>query len=362
MKEKMSRRTALASGAAGLFATSCGIPSTQQRTVQTSVRASTRSAELSDVWGEEFLTQWSPDPVAAQRELKAGPMPVRLSCTSHHILYRRMKDIDAHIKELKALGYTAAESSDEWYQATDAEIAELNAALKANDFVYYTIHVFLNDIDPDPARKEANYKRRIRSIETAARLGLKFVVSHTGGKNPRAANSPHKDNWTKAVWDESVAAMKRLINDTAGIPVDLAVEALNPTNINNPLAHIRLKEDVGSDRIKVALDPQNMTSPRNFYRSTELINQCFDLLGEDICYAHQKDIRWENDMLPRMSWVIAGEGGIDYRTYLTRLSQMKHERVLMLEFMQSVNDYVTVQKNLRTIAKEVGVTIPGEQA
>ncbi|MFC1489892.1 sugar phosphate isomerase/epimerase family protein [Candidatus Latescibacterota bacterium] len=354
MTEKISRRTALAASAVaagGLMASSCA-----QTTPETSPQA-----ELSNVYGEDYLTQWSPGP-DADRVVTAGSTPVRLSCTSYHLEYGRLGDIDAHINELKALGYTAAESSDEWYQATDSQIRELNDALKAHDFMYYTIHVFCNDIDPDPVRKEANYKRRIRSIETAARLGLKYVVSHTGGKNPRAANSPHKDNWTKAVWDESVEAMKRLISSTEGYPVDLAVEALNPTNINNPMAHVRLKEDVGSDRLKVCLDPQNMTGPRNYYRSTELINQCFDLLGEDICYAHCKDIKWENSMLPSMSWVILGEGEIDYHTYLKRLSQMDHERAFMLEFMSGREDYAIVQKNLRAVAKEVGVNILGEQS
>ena len=361
MAKKFSRRTALSSGAAltgGLIASSC----TETQPVQNSTPpASPVKAELPNVWGDDFLTQWSPG-TDAQRFVTAGPTPVRLSCTAHRLRYNRMGDIDAHIKELKALGYTAAESGDEWHQATDSQITELNDALKANDFQYYTIHVFCNDIHPDPAKKEENYRRRVRSIEAAARLGLKYVVSHTGGKSPKAANYPHKDNWTKAVWDESVEAMKRLINDTAGYPVDLAVEALNPTNINNPLAHVRLKEEVGSDRIKVCLDPQNMLSPRNFYRNTELINRCFDLLGEDICYAHCKDVRWDDTMLPSMSWDVLGEGGVDYATYLKRLSQLEYERPFMLEFMRNVEDYVTVQKNLRAVAKDVGVNILGEQA
>jgi sugar phosphate isomerase/epimerase len=357
MSKKMSRRSALAAGASvtgGIVASSCA-----QSPSDTA--SSTPKAELSDVYGEEYLTQWGPGP-DADRVTTAGSTPVRLSCNMHGLQYSRMGDIDAHIKEIKALGYTAAESRDDWYQVTDSQIRELNDALKANDFLYYTIHVFCNDIHPDPAKKEENFKRRVRSIETAARLGLKFVVSHTGGKSTRAANSPHKDNWTKAVWDESVEAMKRLVKATEGYPVDLAVEALNPTNINNPMAHVRLKEEVGSDRIKVCLDPQNMISPRNFYRSTELINRCFDLIGEDVCYAHCKDIKWENSMLPMMNWVILGEGEIDYATYLKRLSQLDHERAFMLEFMRSKEAYIDVQKNLRAVAKEVGVNILGEQS
>ncbi len=98
MTEKISRRTALSSGAAftgGLIASSCAKTPPENNSTPA---ASPAKAELSDVWGEDFLTQWSPGP-DSQREVITGSTPVRLSCTSYRLRYERMSDIDAHIKE-----------------------------------------------------------------------------------------------------------------------------------------------------------------------------------------------------------------------------------------------------------------------
>ena len=38
-----------------------------------------------------------------------------------------------------------------------------------------------------------------------------------------------------------------------------------------------VKEDVGDDRVKVTLDAANMLHAGTVFRTTELINECFDL-------------------------------------------------------------------------------------
>ena len=56
-----------------------------------------------------------------------------------------------------------------------------------------------------------------------------------------------------------------------------------------PLAHKRLIDDVGDPRLGVELDPANIISPDNYYYTTELIDECFDLLGESIPTCHAQD-------------------------------------------------------------------------
>ena len=119
---------------------------------------------------------------------------------------------------------------------------------------------------------------------------------------------------------------------------------------------MKLKEDVGDPRIKVTLDPQNMLNLNTYYRTTELVNECFDLLGEDICYAHCKDVRIEETMLPAFKWVLVGTGTMDYETYLTRLSRLKYTRALLLEFLPK-EKFPEAKKYVEETAKKVGVTI-----
>ena len=150
--------------------------------------------------------------------------------------------------------------------------------------------------------------------------------------------------------------MKEIMKATAGSKVNLGIEALNPTNINNPQAHVRLKEDVGDDRIKVTFDPQNMMHPGVYYRMTELLHESFELLGEDIVYAHLKDLRWMPRMEPQFEWVVAGEGGQDFETYLLLLSNMNYTRPGLLEFL-SRDQYPAAKQHIEETAARVGVNI-----
>ena len=78
----------------------------------------------------------------------------------------------------------------------------------------------------------------------------------------------------------------------------------------------------------------------------------FDLLGEDVCYAHCKDVLWEPEMLPSFSWVVAGTGGMDFEQYLVRLSRMKSTRPFFLEFLPEDKVSRSKENILRRLRKK----------
>lgn len=316
------------------------------------------AVQLAPTWGADFLAPFSP-PDTVKRDLTPGNTPIRLSCSAHCLHYTQGMDIPARVKEIRAAGYTAAEANDQWKLATDSEIKTLKDALKTHDLMFYTLHRCINNIHPDMTERRKINKQVAEMVEAADRLGLSFVVSHTGSC-AESPTSPHRDNWTEATWKASVAALKQILKDTSGSKVSLAIEALNPCNINTPQAHIKLREDVGDPRIKVTLDPQNMMNMTTYYRSTEVINTCFELIGEDVCYAHCKDVRLKPDMLPAFEWVVVGTGTMDYEQYLARLSRLKHTRALFLEFLPA-DKYPEAKKYVLATAAKVGVKIYGEK-
>jgi sugar phosphate isomerase/epimerase len=303
---------------------------------------------------ENFLTPWSP-PEELKRDLTPGQSPIRLSCSSYTLYYTKGMDILGCVKKIREKGYTACEGGHEWKDASDSDIRETHDVLKEYDVLFYGLHMAVNNIHPDLSVRRKNQKQVAEMIEAAERIGLPFVVSHTGSCSEETT-ATHRDNWTMKTWKESVEAIKQILKDTEGSKVNIGIEAVNATNINNPRAHVRFKEDVGDPRIKVTLDPTNMMNPNVYYRSTELINECFDLIGEDIMYAHAKDVYWTPQMLPTFTWVIPGIGTMDYETYLTRLSRLKYPRPLLLEFLKE-EEYPQAKKFIEDIAKRIGVTI-----
>ena len=344
MHDHITRRKVLAAGAssAGFF---LGLQPAQSQ-----------AEPLSDVWGEDFMMQWSP-PEHIERDLTPGTSHIRLSCSGYRLTKTDTTSYVDQIKAIRNAGYTAAEAgSRAWdYKITDSGIRELKAALKEHDVQFYTLHTWVNIIDPDSSKRRSNQRHVAMAVEAADRLGMKFILTHTGGRNPEGKDRPHKDNWTRETWKMSVDATKQILKDTSGSSVNLAFEAVNSCNNNTPKSHVRLKEDVGDDRVKVTLDPANMLHAGTFYRTTELINECFDLLGEDIMYAHAKDKVW-TAMMPSIESATIGEGTMDYAQYLARLSRMNYPRAMLIEHLPK-EKYPPSKKLLEDTAAKIGVTI-----
>ncbi|MFC1539236.1 sugar phosphate isomerase/epimerase family protein [Candidatus Latescibacterota bacterium] len=345
MQNKMTRRKSLTAGvvSAGTLISSSNLTNAQYN--------SNKKTTLS------FLTPWSPS-VDLKQEITPGTKPVRLACPAYPLYYKENINIAEMVKRVRDNGYTAAiGGGHDWLLAPESSIIELKNALKRYDVVFAEIHICANNLHPDIYQCRENHKLVIKAVESAERVGARTVTVCLGSRSPDGTIYPHKDNWTPETWNASVKAVKQILNDTAGMKVSLGMEAINLSPLNNPRAHLQLMEEVGDDRCKVCLDPQNMLNITTYFRTTELLNECFDLLGENILACHGKDVLLDPErMLPKFDWVVHGKGTMDYKTYLQRLSRMKYSRSLLLEFL-SEDQYPEAKKYVEETAKKSGVTI-----
>ncbi|MCE5250771.1 sugar phosphate isomerase/epimerase [bacterium] len=355
MSTYMSRRQALASGAlaAGMMA---GTESSAQQTAEK--KLGTRY--------QERLWSRGPD-TSLVRNLKPGSTPIRLACSSSatRLWYPEGKSITEAVKNIRDRGYTSAGVAhgpfkrNKWLDASDSEIKELKAALKQYDVTFFDMMTWDNIIHPDPAYREKAIKHVTENVEAAEKCGAQSICAGLGSRDPdpECGLAMHPENWTEETWKLGVNGIKQILKDTAGYKAVLGMEAVITTPLDGPMALKRLKEDVGDPRCQVAFDPANMFTVANYYHSTEMINWCFDVLGEDIACCHAKDTFIERDeMLVLMTMKPAGQGVQDYETYLTRLSRLKYPRTLLLEFAKD-DEYPGVKAFLEKTAAKVGVKI-----
>lgn len=356
MSSSISRRRALAAGAlaAGIF------------TVPES-RAQQSVSKLGNRYQERAWSR-GPDPRLV-RDLKPGPTPIRLACSSSatRLWYPEGKSVTEAVKKIRDLGYTSAGAShgpfrrNRWLDATESEIAELKAALRKYDVIFFDMMTYDNIVHPDQSFRDQGIKHVTENLEAAEKCGALSVCCGLGSRAPETESAyglaMHPENWTEETWKLGVGGIKQILKDTAGYKAVLGMEAVITTPLDGPMALKRLREDVGDPRCQVALDPANMFTIENYYHSTEMINWCFDLLGEDIVCCHAKDTFIErNQMLALMTMKPAGQGVQDYETYLARLSRMKHPRTLLLEFAKD-EEYPAVKAFIEKTAAKVGVKI-----
>lgn len=356
MSGKISRRKALAAAAAstGLF----------MGTV--SSRAQEKEETIHSQGAGWQGTGWSRGPDRnLVRDLTPGTTPVRLACSSFktRLWYPKDKSVTEAVKSIRDRGYTSTGTSyrpeprNEWLDCPESDIIELKAALKEYDVEFFDMMTWTNLIHPDRKTRQANLKYVAENVEAAERCGVRQVCACTGSCDSDYYIAMHPDNWTKETWKITVNSIRQILRDTSGCKTVLGIEAAVTTNIDSPEAHVRIMEDVGEPRCKVTLDATNMFTVANYYHSTEMLNRCFDMLGEDIICCHGKDTYIERDkMLVLLTMKPAGKGVQDYETYLVRMSRMKWPRTLLLEFGKD-EEYPAAKAFVEKTAKKVGVKI-----
>ena len=349
MSKNISRRKAIAAGAA-----SAGLMLGAD--FSKSAQAAAESSH------PPFLYPWSP-PEDLERDLTPGPTPVRLASWSSKTTLNYSRDgkesITEIIKRVRDMGYTSTNSSirrSPWLTATEAEIRELHEALEKYDVAFFDMHTTGSNIHYDPAEREKVYRYTVESCEAAERVGCPMVTTHTGAAGYDRPMSAHSDNWTWKTWRASVNAMKKILRDTAGMKVKLGVEPTNMTAMNNPRALLQIIEECADPRLKVCIDPVNMIYIGNYFRNTELINESFDLLGDNIIASHAKDSLCLHKMSIYITEVAPGKGVLDYETYLVRLSRLSNPITLLIEHIPD-EEYPGAKKYIEETAEKVGVKI-----
>lgn len=360
MSNKITRRQALAAGTAstGIFlGAGC-----------TSTREPEREAEE----GPGREPYWGPGAdMNVVRDLTPGPTPIRIG---GNIRLTEDTDITEAVKKQKEEGHTAVITRGEWIdELTDSRLSELNAALKQYDVVVSAVvgNRYTNFIHPDADIRQKYLKNLAKFIEIADRVNCRAVPTICGTFAPETPEkvsfidlftkeyrfNVHPENWSLKTWKLLVESVKQVLRDTSGMKAAIAMEAQVTTTIDGPLSHRRLIDDVGDPRIGVELDPVNMVSLQNYYHTTELINECFDLLGEQILTCHAKDnYIWPNKQTVHVQEVCAGRGVIDYETYMVRMSRLEWPRMLLPEHIPA-DQYQEAYEYIRKMAARVGVKI-----
>ena len=315
--------------------------------------------------GSHTAHAWPPGPGKdVDRDLTPGPTPIRFADNIKRIGSESPEEM---IKRKREAGYTAVKGArhpggnvgEPWHSMNDSERREVIAACKKYDVVIYEVGGYTNLIHPEPERLSKNLAGLAHCIEVAESVNCLMVGTIAGSRDPVNFFNVHPDNWTDETMKLLVKSVKQVIKDTAGMKAVIGMEAQVTTIIDGPKAHRRLIEDVGDDRIKVNFDPVNMMSLARYYHTTEFLNECFDILGEDIVGCHAKDTYiWPDKQTVHVQEVCPGKGVMDYETYLVRMSRLSWPRALEPEHIAD-EEYPEAKAYIEKIAAKVGVKIHG---
>ncbi len=137
-------------------------------------------------------------------------------------------------------------------------------------------------------------------------MGTRLLTVCTGSRDPQDQWRRHPDNAGAAAWEDLRAEIACVLAIAERHDVLIGVEP-EPANVVSSARRARdLIDAMGSERIRIVLDPANLTEGAAPEQRPRLIEEAVELLQDRIALVHAKD-RLDDGRV-----VAAGTGRIDF--------------------------------------------------
>lgn len=265
-------------------------------------------------------------------------------------------DPEAYLQHQRGLGYAAAYCPPAQAGDTD-RLRAIESAFKKHNLINAEVGRWCNLLEADPAKRKAHLDHVIDGLAVADATGARCCVNIAGSYNEEVWYGPHPDNLSQKFFDATVENARTIIDAVKPKRATFTFEMVGWSWPDSPDAYLKLMKAIDRKAFAVHLDVCNLiNSPRRFYDSTAMINECFDTLGPHIMSCHAKDLAWEVEMNIHFKEVPAGTGKVDWATHLRRLSQLERPVPLMIEHCATEADNNLATESLRRIGSNEGVT------
>ncbi len=220
--------------------------------------------------------------------------------------------------------------------------------LRVGEYVQFRFD-FASAVPEEHRAAMADYRRQLRhaGIVGAAFVGFNIVCDRA---TPRM--------WTQETWSRCIVAVGELASEAESAGTDVAVHP----HYMSPLFSIERVEDllasVPSARLKVLIGIVNLTSPEMVYRTTELVNNVFDRLGDRIVGLHAKDVTMSGggNTIVHVDEAVPGTGLMDLATVLRRLDALGRDVTLQVEHL-GYEDTLQGAGHIQKLAREAGIAL-----
>src|ERR1051326_548746 len=288
---------------------------------------------------------------AAALPLRAAGTPIRLGGP----IFLRSEDPAALAREHRRLSYSAAYCPAAALNDPD-RIRAIEKAFAAENVTIAEVGAWKNMLEPDSAKRKENLDYVVERCALADAVGARCCVDIAGSFNPDVWYGMNAKNLSKEFFDATVENCRHVIDAVKPKRTRFTIEMMPWSLPDGPDSYHELIRAVSRKTFGVHLDVCNViNSPRRFYKSGEVIRDCFNKLGPWIASCHAKDLQWVLEYNVNFLEVVPGRGHLDYRAYLTELAKLPVDAPLMLEHLKNAAEYDEGRAHIQRVAAEAGV-------
>jgi sugar phosphate isomerase/epimerase len=199
-------------------------------------------------------------------------------------------------------------------ERVDAQvIADVRDAVDATGTSLCGLSATFNMIHPHPEERERGLRGLNVLAAVAQALSIPVLTLCTGSRDGQDQWRHHPENQSPAAWQDLCQTMAAAVMVADKYNVWLGVEPETANVVNSAAAAEKLLNDMGSDRLKIVVDPANLFHAATLQEQHEIVAETIELLAPYIVMAHAKD----RDARGRP--VVAGRGVIDFGFYFKQL-------------------------------------------
>ena len=264
-------------------------------------------------------------------------------------------DPDALARAHRAKGYRAAYCPE--LRLEDRELIRATVeAFARHEVVIAEVGRWVNLLDPDPVARRKNLQTVTDGLALAEAVAARCCVDIAGSFSATSWFGPHPDNLGERFFEAAVENARKILDAVKPVRTTFCYEMMAWSLPDSPDACLRLLEAVDRPAFSVHLDPCNLVnSPERYYRSSDLLRECYRKLGPRIASVHVKDLAWEVEMAVHFREVPIGRGSIDHGVLLAEHARNAPGAPLLLEHLSGPAEYDAAHEALLRVARRVAI-------
>ena len=195
----------------------------------------------------------------------------------------------------------------------DHAIGAVAAAAKSSGVALVALSGTYNMAHPNKSVRDEGLQRLAVVIGAAAALSIPLVTLCTGTRNAEDQWARHPGNADPSAWADMAAEMAKALELAERHGVDLGIEPEQANIVTSANDAMRLIAEMGSQRLRIVLDPANLFEQANAQQARDIIAEAIERTAGHVAMAHAKD-RFADGR-----FAAAGQGVVDFADFVSRL-------------------------------------------
>lgn len=234
-------------------------------------------------------------------------------------------------------------------------IRDYAAAADGAGIVIGEVGAWSNPISIDDEQRRTAITFCQAQLALADEVGARCCVNIAGSRSENWAG-PHADNLSDDTFALIVDTTREIIDAVQPTRTFFSLEMMPCIAPDSTASYLELIGSIDRDRFAVHLDPVNIVNnPERYFQTGEVIRECFRLLGPHIRSCHAKDVLMLSGYPIQIQEVRPGLGTLDYGTFLRELAAIDPDTTLIMEHLETIDEYDLAAEYIRGVAAKEGV-------